>query len=361
MTLHPEAPRKGLGVWLTMVTGVVAAALLVWGIFEIARVRIDARPSATSMETADDTLASLPAGTRLYSEVFSVSDAALHGGTWFVLDRRGSQIHRISESGDLLGSFGQRGEGPGELIRPVAIASHGDTVVVLDRGDLHLFDLDGRHLADRSLALGGCPTGVARDLLSRPRGLFFLIECREGGRLAWLVVLEAAEGSRETLAVRAGDRGVVDMGMVSPVFAAHPLGFVFGLASDECLKIVTSQGEESNEVCHDWIERLPIPRAPQDPIAAARANARRSGIRLVEHNRLPPFVQVFVIGGELVYQVPRPEDLETFRLVRRGTAGEAVALPLPVAEGQYVAGNSVLLWWEDIEGTRMAFRRLGTP
>ena len=359
MTAHPEAPRKGLGTWLTVVTGAVAGAILVWGVFEIARARIDAQPTDSNSEATDDTPRTAPPGTRLYREVFSVSDAVLHRGTWFVLDRRGAQVHRISESGALLSSFGRRGEGPAELRRPLAIASRGDTVIVLDGEDLHLFDLDGDHVADRRVGLGNCDIGVAGDLLSLPGGLLHLVDCRAYGRMEWMVILEASDGSSQTMAVQASDPGVVDVSMARPVLSAHPQGFVFGLAGNDCLDLFSPRGAGLGEVCHDWIERLPIPKALADRMASARARARQSGVRLVESDRLPPFVQVFPVGGELAYQVPLPEDLETFRLVTRGPSGEAVAFPLPVAEGLFVADNSVLLWWEDLEGIRIALRNLG--
>ena len=361
MTRHPEAPRKGPGTWLTVAAGAVAAAILVWGVLEILRARGDGRPQGAAVEAAADTAASFPPGTRLHGEVFSVSDAALHRGTWFVLDRRGTQVHRIDESGALLGSFGRGGEGPGELRRPAAIATRGDTVVVMDGADLHLFDLGGDHVADRRVALGGCPFGLAKDLLSQPTGLLLLVDCRTPGRARWIVVLDATDGPARTLAVRTSEPQVVDVRMANPVLGAHPRGFVFGLAGDDCLVLYTPQGEESGEVCHDWIERLPLPEEAGDGMAGLRASARRSGLRLIESDFLPPFVQVFSVGGALAYQVPLPEDIETFRLVTRGPSGEVAALPLPVAEGFFAVGNSALLWWEDIEGMRFSIRILDTP
>lgn len=362
MTRHPETPRRGPGTWVTVAAGAVAAAILVWGVLEMARARSDGRRQGTAVEeAADETPASFPPGTRLHTEVFSVSDAVLHRGTWFVLDGRGTQVHRIDESGDLLGSFGRGGEGPGELRRPVAIASHGDTVIVLDGADLHLFDLDGDHVADRRVALGGCPTGFARDLLSQQTGLLVLVDCRTPDRVGWAVILDAIDGPARTLSVRASDPGVVDLRMANAVLGAHRQGFVFGMAADECLDRFSPRGAELGEVCHDWIERLPVPEAVGDGMAGLRASARQRGLRLIEPDFLPPFVQVFSVGEALAYQVPLPGDLETFRLVMRGPSGEVAALPLPVAEGFFAAGNSVLLWWEDIEGMRFSVRILDAP
>lgn len=353
---------------MTIVTGAVAATILVWGVVEISRAGVDSGPDATGSEAAEPASAAdprgsqptaAPPGTRLYDEVVSVSDAVLHRGVWFVLDRRGRQVHRIDESGDLLGSFGRRGEGPGEFGRPEAVAAREDSVIVVDGGELHLFDLSGSHLADRTVELGGCPTGTPMDLLVQPTGLLLLVGCREAGRMAWMVVLEAGDGSYRTLAVRDSDPGVVDVGMTFAVLGAHTRGFVYGLPVEDCLGIFDPQGAELGTVCHDWIERLPIPRELESAMASVRERARRDGVRLVEPDRLPPFTQVMLVGGELAYQVPLPEDLETFRLVRRGSAGEAVALSLPVAEGMFAADGSVLLWWEGVDGVRIAIRSVG--
>ena len=177
--------------------------------------------------------------------------------------------------------------------------------------------------------------------------------------MTWMVVLEANDGSYRTLAVLGSDPGVVDVGMANAVLGAHARGFVFGLPGNNCLDIFGPQGAALGAVCHDWIERLPVPKEVENGMARVRERARMSGIRLVESNLLPPFTQIMSVGGELAYQVPLPDDLETFRLLRRGPTGEAVAFPLPVAEGLFAADNSVLLWWEGVDGMRIAIRNLG--
>ena len=179
--------------------------------------------------------------------------------------------------------------------------------------------------------------------------------------MGWSVVLEREDGMLRTLAFRASDPGVLDMRMARAVLDAHPMGFVFGFADDDCLDLFDPSGTALGDVCHDWIERLPIPRESEDRMADLRVRAGRSGIRLIEPDLLPPFARVFPVRGTLAYQVPLPENLETFRLLQRGSSGGAVALPLPVAEGMFGAGSSVLLWWEDTEGVRIAIRHLGAP
>ena len=316
------------------------------------------RPTATPPETLPT---AAPQGTRLYREVFSVSDAVLHRGMWFVLDRRAKQVHRISESGALLGSFGRGGQGPGEFSRPGAIAARGDTVIVLDGVSLHMYDPDGSHVADRRADLGDCGSGTVRDLLPHPSGLLLLVNCRALDRMGWLVLLDAGDGPPETLAVRTSEPGVVDLRMADAVLAAHPEGFVFGFAAHDCLDAFSPQGVELGEVCHDWIERLPNPPELEDAMASLRGRASQGGVRVIEADGLPPFTHVYRVGGELAYQVPLPENLMTFRLVRRGPSGESAAFALPVAEGFFATDNSVLMWWEDLEGTRIAIHALSAP
>ena len=54
-------------------------------------------------------------------------------GVLYVLDARARQVKVISPDGALLDTFGQRGQGPGELMRPVSIGLVGDRVLVLDQ------------------------------------------------------------------------------------------------------------------------------------------------------------------------------------------------------------------------------------
>ena len=337
---------------------VLAAAILVWSVVAVAGPRSGTGLAGGGRPVMRDELAAAPPGTPEFGQVVSVTDAAFHQDTWFVLDRRGARVHRIDGSGSLVGSYGRRGEGPGEFRRPSAISAHGDTVVVVDGDILRLFAADGDHIADRKVGLGSCGHGTVRDALSIATGLLFLVNCTSAEPVGWMVVHEPRDGPSRTLVVRARDPGVVDLGMTWAVLGAHPRGFVFGLPEQDCLGLFSPQGEALGQICHDWIERLPLPESIERTIVSLRERVRRSGVRLVETDRLPPFTRVFQVGNRIAYQTPLPERIEVFRLVTAGVSGGTVVFPLPPAEGLFAAEDSALLWWEDLEGTRIAIRTL---
>ena len=361
MTVHP-IPQGGLRRWLLAGASSLAALILAWVLAAVVLTPAGPEPALDATVAVDDSFGTAPAGTPLFSEVLSVTDAAFHQGNWFVLDRRGLRVHRLDGSGSLVGSFGKGGGGPGELQRPSAITPYGDALIVLDGGVLHRFEPDGDFLSERRADLGSCGAGSARDVQSGPKGLLLLVDCRMPGRTGWMVVLQPDDGPSRTLAVRTRDPKTVHLGMTWVVLGVHPPGFVFGLAVDDCLDLYSSEGEERGRVCHQWIERLPLPDEFERQVASVGDLARKSGVRLVRTDRLPPFNQVFpVSGNRLAYQAPVPERIEMFRLVTSGSRGEMVVLPLPPAEGLAVAGNSVLLWWEGLEGTYLSVRSLDVP
>ena len=76
----------------------------------------------------------------------SATDLAVdESGVLYVLDARARQIKVISPDGVLLDTFGQGGQGPGELMRPVSVALVGDRALVLDqaRGKLIAWTTSG--------------------------------------------------------------------------------------------------------------------------------------------------------------------------------------------------------------------------
>ncbi len=68
-------------------------------------------------------------------------------GRTFVLDSKNFKIFMFAPSGKYLGSFGRKGEGPGEfkaLNGGDQLFVVGETLIVVDRGRLHYFSLDGK-------------------------------------------------------------------------------------------------------------------------------------------------------------------------------------------------------------------------
>lgn len=93
------------------------------------------------------------------------SIAAAPDGRFYVLDRMESRVLAFSADGTLEHSFGQRGEGPGELSR---LATHllisGDQLVIVDLMNqrINLFETDGTFVDSRPLnRMHGMPTAWA--------------------------------------------------------------------------------------------------------------------------------------------------------------------------------------------------------
>jgi DNA-binding beta-propeller fold protein YncE len=85
-------------------------------------------------------------------------------GDLYVSDGYGNaRVHRFSPDGELLSSWGEPGEAPGQFVLPHAILVDGDRLYVADRENdrVQIFDLDGNYLDE----WGECyrPAGMVKD------------------------------------------------------------------------------------------------------------------------------------------------------------------------------------------------------
>lgn len=99
---------------------------------------------------------------------FPVALAADRKGRLFVVDRGNARVQVLDvRDGRLLGTFGSRGEGPGQFLMPRYIAVSGDRVYVSDQLNhrVNVFDLDGKALS----SIG--TFGVRAGQLNAPRGV----------------------------------------------------------------------------------------------------------------------------------------------------------------------------------------------
>ncbi len=307
----------------------------------------------------------------MHTDVLSVTDAARHDDVWFVLDQQSLRVHRIGSSAESLGSFGGRGQGPGEFSFPQAIAMHGDTVVVAGENVMHLFTPDGRHIVDRKFSVTDCrsPVPTVRSAASASSGILLLIECipLSGSMEVWLI---ASDGNSRTLVHDGtGSQGglVADFNSI-PILSSHPRGFLFGNVRDDCLGLYDPVGRPLETVCHGWLERLEIPDGLATELAETaddvRRQARRAGLQVhvVDLTRLWPFVRVFVTAREgLAYVAPVPIAGEWHHLVSRDVAYGKGNSPEPVAHVLFVAQGSVLASWNEIEGSRIAIYEVFEP
>lgn len=310
---------------------------------------------------------SAPPGTPLYADVFSVTDAAVLDGNWFVLDGRANQVHRISPEGEPVRSFGREGSGPGEFRRANAIVAHGDSIVVVGGGMVHVFGSGGEHIVDRRVQPGPsfdciAPTMRTTGAVSVGSGLLLQVECfgPDGGSTIH-VVAETADGFVRSLAHREGKGRQFDFSGTLTVVAGHPRGFLFGSAWESCLDLYSLSGHRLDAICHDWLEPVDMPPEVAREFEGTIADARRQGIRVRLPESLPAIVGVSAMaGGRLVYQrlVYADPDTETLQLVTRDETGQAVVLPVPPAPVMFQDGRSVLAAWDELEGTRIYMRTL---
>ncbi len=75
-------------------------------------------------------------------------------GNFFLVDRKAFKVHKFSPDGNLILSFGQMGEGPGDLKRPARVyISENDEIIITDQsGTISYFDNEGKFLLRHNLA-----------------------------------------------------------------------------------------------------------------------------------------------------------------------------------------------------------------
>lgn len=255
---RPESPpNKRLAAISIGGAVTILGGLLAWGVLSSNVIRPSTPPSLESDRPPPDAL--------LFPDVLSVTDAVAYVGTWFVLDARGRQVHQISPSEGLLQSFGREGSGPGEFTHPVSIVAHGDSIVVVEDGIVHLFSTHGEHIKSRRFSLGrdvNCLVGfgAVEDAVSSPAGLLLLVDClNQDGAIISHAAIDTGDGVR-SIAHREAEPGVIALRDMVPILATHPQGFLFGSAYDTCLDLIDPSGLTRDTVCHGGLEPVPFPK-----------------------------------------------------------------------------------------------------
>ena len=366
MTLHLETRRVILSRWVFATGCAIATGVLLWAIMEVPSSRairaMGERPDlqSTSFFTETDPL-EIPPGVPIFTEVLSVEDAVAENGMWFLLDSRAQSVHRLAPSGEFVGSFGRQGSGPGEFEgMPASIVAHADTIVVseFDGNYIHLYSPTGISLGDRLLRLDACVLAQIRDMASSPKGLLFLITCRrQDMRSETRVILEDKDGSMRVLATRLPDPDgpIVLDAFTPPVLASHPRGFVFGSTGDQCLHVYDLDGRIIDSVCHDWLQPLSIPR---EFVSEMRSRySGRSDVQWTLPDHFYPMDRIFVTQDERwIYRILASNDPISYTLLVPGR--DDIMSSVPRASHLFVHEESVLVGWEDLEGTRIAIHSL---
>ena len=368
MTRERRTKKVGSTEWLTWVASVMAlgsvawAAAGVWSSRTAPDVERESHLNSSFFSTTDPLV--IPPEAPVFTDVLSIADADVHGNTWFLLDARAQRVHRVSSSGELLNSFGRRGNGPGEFAEtPVAIAVHRDTIAVAERfgNTIHLYSTTGAFLADRIVRFDACTTPEVRDLASSSMGILLLIVCRqEDMRKEARVILETGDGSIRVLASRTPDpRGPVVLDVLTPsMMSEHPKGFLFGNAAEECLSVYDLAGDPVTQICHDWLQPLELPE--EFEIEMRTLPSARAGPSWILPQQFFPIEEVFVTGNErLIYLILASNEPMSYRLVTSDRSEES--LQVPRARYIFVHEELALAGWEDVEGTRIGIYPLESP
>lgn len=243
--------------------------------------------------------------------VTGIHDAVETTEGWVVLDAAASRLLWLDRAGRPLRAAGAKGQGPGEMMNPTALAVLGDTLMVLETlgGPAHLFDGQGRFLERLPGPVGACATGSVLDVAARPGAVFVLRTCSGSGGLL-RAHLERWQPGGLTRAVH--DAVLEDLRETlspfrRPSAAVLPSAVAYAVAHDACALLLTASGARET-VCYPDERRPPLP-----PPAAERARVvlgqrtRAAGVELVVPERWPPFDAVDAAGSRLAFFVrPRP-------------------------------------------------------
>lgn len=366
MTRYPATRDVIRNRWVFVTGCAIATGVLLWAIMEVPSSRatraMEEQPDLQSLDffTETDPM-EIPPAIPIFTEVLSVEDAVAENGMWFLLDGRAQSVHRFAPSGEFVGSFGRQGRGPGEFGgMPTSIVAHADTIVVseFEGNHIHLYSPTGISLEDRLLRLDSCFLAQIRGMASSPNGLLFLTTCRrQDMRSETRVILEGKDGSMRILATQLPDPDgpIVLDAFTPPVLASHPEGFVFGSTGDRCLHVYDLNGKTISSVCHDWLQPLAI---PENLVREMRSRyTGRSDIQWTLPSHFYPIDRVVVTQDERwIYRVLASNDPISYTLLAPG--GDDMMSSVPRASHVFVHEESVLVGWEDLEGTRIAIHSL---
>ena len=297
----------------------------------------------------------------LTAEISSASDFVNNGDALFVLDWRTRQIVEFQEhdnSWKLVRAFGGQGNGPGEMMEPVALDydSNKHALVVLERsGEIEYFDTTGVTLGSETVSLP-CSTSRTQLVLA---GTEKLVGQRcFGDRFdglapdtAYMVLAAVYPGRSPTvIAARAASSRSGDWGSI--YVATYPIGLskdtlFFGSGVDHCVShIPLMRFTPNTTACVD----LASFSAPE-PAGFAKGPAMKAARW---PDPLPPFVALTTVSQKPVLVRPASADSVVFESLDAPTRYFLVA-PLNSFVGCKAAG---CLWFAETEdGGRIHFTR----
>jgi hypothetical protein len=284
---------------------------------------------------------------------------------WWILDRRSRLVHLLDVDLRIVRTVGGHGDAPGEFRMPAALGFRGDSLVVLDAGEvpvLHLFGPEDDLVRKEFVHVAGCDVFLATGILDAPVEPIHLL-----GTCSRLLPAPAS-GS---VLVRVEDGGVGHLvggevrfrnpgrpGAEAAVGAG--LGEVtwVGKSSSPCLVQVfpaNHPGEPPSVCMAEWVGV----RFSVDELAA-RMGRNPGAARLAEvlgpMEWLPVMDRVFPHPDGVILR--RLSGFNVRELVHMRPDGSMTLLWGGLPEASWVGGDQVLVAWEGVEGMHLEVRPL---
>lgn len=211
--------------------------------------------TARVLPTAPRTLD--PPGPGSLLPPFEADDVEHSRAGWVLLDRSEGEVLVLDPTGHPTRRFGRRGQGPGELERPLDVALADDgTVAVLDASGLRLDLFPPTGVPRRvPLAADGCTGTFGDDVVHHDDGWWVIRRCFQGPNADLEVVRVPLAGPPVRAERRALTRMNTDPHLV-PLLVATDQGLFAGSNLAPCLDPV---GRDGARLCLPQPARAPIP------------------------------------------------------------------------------------------------------
>lgn len=295
-----------------------------------------------------------PLGIHILPEVLSVQDAVEWENGWILLDARLGKLHFLHPSEGLTESWGGRGEGPGELLSPVAIELQDTILWVLNRSGLALdrFSIHSGYRARKRIQGGGCMVGLARSLFSLGDGaLAFLRTCPPlipGPGSAFVEVLDTTGWASSLLELPLGNPGSRRIHPFrTPVVASWQGGLLLGTGDAPCIRELRSNGVPEDLRCLPRYDRPEVPEHEREAFESRFGGISKLGFQPIEvPDVLPWYDQLFSTGrGLLVRRIAGNEEGELVLLPREGSPvilGSVFSGPVWVGERTMILARDLM-------------------
>ncbi len=305
------------------------------------------------------TPAPAPLATHLMPEVLSVEDAVEWEGGWVLLDRRLGRLHFVGIQEGLARSLGGKGQGPGELLDPVALALADTLLWVLNRRGLLLdrFDEDTGFVERREIRGGGCLVGLAKKIVSLGSGppllLRFCPPSLPGPGTVWVEQLSEEGWLTPILSLRLGDAGSRRLHLArEPVLTGGVGSFFLGTWDAPCLAEFDAKGRPLGRRC--------VPTYPRPRTDDSQKNRLETRFRSIEKlgllplevpDHLPWYDGAFATTrGLVVRRIRSPEERDLVLLL---SDGGSIRLDHIFPTNTFVGEETILATQDLLQGTRV--------